>query len=102
MPATYPFTKSTVYICTQHYGCPWTYGRTVRGHTHSEPCLPPRSFPQKIWSYWLLAANIAIGLVAVLVLTFASKYLIRAIVSGLRAVLSKPPPDKEKGPSESN
>jgi len=53
-------------------------------------------------SYWLLAANIAIGLIAVAVLTFASKYLLRAIVAGLRAIMSKPPPDKGNGPSKSN
>ena len=47
--------------------------------------------------YWPLAANIAIGLLAVAVLTFASKYLLRAIVAGLRRFVGKPPPAKEEG-----
>jgi len=50
---------------------------------------------------WPLAANIAIGLIAVLVLTVASKYLVRAVVAGLRAFVGKPPPNKGKGPSKS-
>jgi hypothetical protein len=50
-----------------------------------------------------IAANIAIGLLAVAVLTFASKYLLRATVAGLRGSVGKPPPpEKDKGRSESN
>ena len=48
-------------------------------------------------NHWRLAANIAIGLLAVAVLTFASKYLVRAIVAGLRSLLSKPPPANGEG-----
>ncbi len=44
-------------------------------------------------NYWLLAANIAIGLLAVIILTWTS----RAIVALLRAFMSKPPPEQENG-----
>jgi len=51
---------------------------------------------------WPLAANIAIGLLAVAVLTFASKYLVRAIVAGVRAIVGKPPPSKGNGPERAS
>ena len=76
------------------YGYPWshatvslTHSRLLRSHVASDYEI----------HYWPLAANVAIGLPAVAVLTFASEYLLRAIVSGLRALLSKPPPSNEKG-----
>ena len=62
------------------YGCPWGYSWQ----------------DVEYYDYTALAANIAIGLLAVL--TFASKYLLRAIVAALRALLSKPPPSNENGP----
>ena len=46
---------------------------------------------------WQLVGNIYFGLVAVAFLTLASKHLLRAIVVGLGAILSKPPPPNEKG-----
>jgi len=81
------------------YGCPWS-NATV-SHTDSR-LLRSRVGSDFTIHYPQLAGNIAIGLLAVAVLTFASKYLVRAIVAGLRRLLSKPPPDKEEGPSESN
>jgi len=83
------------------YGSPLTHAnflvfrtQTAQGHRILLPSLQP----SQITSYRHLAANIAIGLIAVAVLTFASKYLVRAIVSGLRGFMSKPPPDKGEGP----
>ncbi len=78
------------------HGCPWIYAFHPGFHID----LPSRSSLREalIYEYWPLTANIGIGLLAVAVLTFASKYLVRAIVAGLRAVLSKPPPSDEKGP----
>jgi hypothetical protein len=104
-PAPHPFTKPTNYACYcyQICGFPWTHGRTLRGdHISTEPCLPPRSYPQKISSYLALKANIAIGLLAVAVLTWASTYLLRRMVSGLRAVFGKPPPNNEKSSPQAN
>jgi len=84
------------------YGCPWSH--SSEGIEFFESSHPPvNSFgPDVYYDYPALAANLAIGLLAVAVLTFASKYLVRAIVAGLRRLLSKPPPDKGNGPSESN
>ena len=69
------------------------------------PSIPPRFAPTEARLYddwaWHLVDNIFYGLLAVAVLTFASKCLVRAIVAGLRAFMSKPPPDKEEGPSKS-
>jgi len=81
------------------YGCPWGH---AYGFGISHPPNAPRLFPDYKIRYWLLAANIAIGLLAVAVLTFASKYLVRATVAGVRRLLSKPPPDKEKGPERAS
>jgi len=95
--------KKDGYVCFVSYGLPFTI---AGGFSFSESSilLQPQHRYLSHPSYWrwLLAANIAIGLLAVAVLTFASKYLVRAIVAGLRRLLSKPPPDKEEGPSESN
>jgi len=76
------------------YGCPLTCARTLDHHFSGEI---PRVRLDYIDDYRLLTANIAIGLLAVAVLTFASKYLVRAIVAGLRAIMSKPP-NNGKGP----
>jgi len=46
---------------------------------------------------WRLAGNIAIGLLAVFILTWTSKYHLRAILSALRATMSKPPPENLNG-----
>ena len=51
---------------------------------------------------WQLVDNLFYGLLAVAVLTFASKYLVRAIVAGLRAFMSKPPPSNGKGHERAN
>jgi len=75
---------SDSYWCIIDYGCPCT-------HACSSPTV-------ETLGYRALLANIAIGLLAVAVLTFTSKYLARAIVAGLRAILSKPPPAKGNGP----
>ncbi len=90
------------------YGYPWTCADRESVQSTQIPSrrfgsitywkLVPGSLPdEETIHYWPLTANIAIGLVAVAVLTFASKYLIRAIVAGLRAFMSKPPPDKQEG-----
>jgi len=93
------------------YGCPWTYAFRANLDQSNTFRWGPMMDGAQIGlekaalcdnGAWLLAANIAIGLLAVLVLTFASKYLVRAIVAGLRAFVGKPPPDKEEGPSKSN
>ena len=46
--------------------------------------------------YRLLAVNVVIGVLVVAVGAWASKYLLRRIVSGLRAVVGKPPPTDDK------
>jgi len=79
----YPSSHATVSL---------THSRLARSHLGSDYEI----------HYRALAANIAIGLLAVAVLTFASKYLLRATVAGVRAFVCKPPPDKEEGPSKSN
>jgi hypothetical protein len=80
------------------YGCPWPWAYACRYSTSSEKDL----FPDRLYFPslgWRLAGNAAIGLLAVALLTVASKYLLRAIVAGLRALLSKPPPaNKESSP----
>ena len=93
-----------------NYGLPFTIAGATQvsvragNHTFSPRFTDYIGNPDYRSSYWgwLLAANIAIGLVAVAVLTFASKYLLRAMVAGLRGPPSKPPPDKRNGPSKSN
>jgi len=84
------------------YGCgfPWLYDFELvlwEDPAYGYEFRPPR-FLQYPFRYPALLANIAIGLLAVLVLTFASKCLLRAIVAGLRAFMSKPPPNKGNGP----
>jgi len=74
------------------FGRPWTYAFDL----DFSPSSPPRfslagALTHDTWA-WPLAANITIGLLAVTVLTFASKYLLRAIAALLRACMSKPPP----------
>ena len=84
--------------CTQDFGCPWIWAKSVCLHSPYDPCPPPHS-PLRDpceYDYRALAANIAIGLLAVAVLTFASRYLLRVIAAGLRAVFGKPPPSKGK------
>jgi len=76
------------YFCIIDYGFPWT-------HACSSPTV-------ETLGYRLLAGNIAIGLLAVAVLTFASRLLMRAIVAGVRAFMSKPPPGNEDGQSKSD
>jgi len=79
-------------IAAVWYGCPWSYAagftvgtRTAQGQRIRLPSVCT------IDSHLALAGNIAIGLLAVAVLTFASRYLLRRMVSGLRAVFGKPP-----------
>jgi len=84
------------------YGCPWSYAGCFTMLTHGHWIGYPSFRPQMTHSYWPLAGNIAIGLLAVAVLTWASKYLVRAIVAGVRSLLSRSPPDKGNGPSKSN
>ena len=78
------------------YGYPWNYA-SAPSYYASRPGIHTAD----IDSYPALAANLAIGLLAVGLLTFASKSLVRAIVAGLRAFVGKPPPSKEEGPSKS-
>jgi len=73
-----------------HHGCPWIWGVTYTSDL-KHFCSP------HYFIYWPLAGNIAIGLLAVVILAFASKYLVRAIVAALRAFMSKPPPRQEEG-----
>jgi len=70
------------------YGCPLPYV----GTDHYSLETTPGFRPQFAINYRHLTANIAIGILAVTVLTFASKHLLRAIVALLRAFMSKPPP----------
>ena len=83
------FTEAILYhhgvhhILFAEYGWPWSYSdEAIDGY----------------FGHWHLAANMAIGLLAVAVLTFTAKYLVRAIVAGLRAIVGKPPPSNGKGP----
>ncbi len=48
--------------------------------------------------YWALAGNVAVGILAVAVLTWGSTCLRRDIASGLRAAFGKPPGTNEEGP----
>ena len=77
------------------YGCPWTFAGSP--HLYDPADAIPRYRPELTYRSWPLAGNIAIGLLAVAVLTFASKYLLRAIVAGLRAFVGKPPPSNAEG-----
>ncbi len=96
----------SVVVSECEYGCPWTYASDfdLLASSPHRFRLTDGVFTHDIihdtWN-WPLAGNIAIGLLAVAVLTFASKYLVRAIVAGLRAFVGKPPPDTKEGPSKS-
>jgi hypothetical protein len=79
----------------EEYGWPFTVAVGLR--LDEPPTLHP--YPGYKWN---LAGNIFWGLSAVAVLTFASKYLLRAIVAGSRALLSKPPPTNGKGPKRAD
>ena len=48
--------------------------------------------------YYTLALNVVIGVLVGAVGILPTKYLLRAIVAGLRAVLGKPPPSNSEGP----
>jgi len=85
-------------VCMRYYN--YAYYYAIYGYPWPCAAAPLTSFESlpgvhtaEIERYWALAANIAIGLLAVAVLTFASEYLIRAIVAGLRAFVGKPPPE---------
>jgi hypothetical protein len=77
------------HACDQVYGCPWFYGRILYYHERPDPCPPLRFDIEKvvICDFPALAANAAIGLLAVAVLAFAPKHLLRRIVSVLRTAL---------------
>jgi hypothetical protein len=75
---------SDSYWCIIDYGCPWTHACS--------------SSTVETLGYRALAANIAIGLLAVAVLALASEYLVRATLAGLRAFLGKPSTGNEKDP----
>jgi hypothetical protein len=75
----------------EEYGWPWTVAVGLTFHNSTTRQLYPRCKMQ-------LAGNITIGLLTVAVLTFASMYLVRAIVAGLRAAFGKPQLSKEEGP----
>jgi len=99
-PSVQYYNDDDFHRCISSYGFPFAI--TIEVLTSERPSL--RSQAEFIFPlcYDTLAANIAIGLLAVAVLTFASKYLVRATVAGVKSFLSKPPPDKEEGPSESS
>ena len=83
-----PRTVGSIFGTIPLYGWPWTYAIQFS----ADPNVPPGFSTDSIYRYWPFAANTAIGLLAVAVLTFASKYLLRAITAALRAFMSKPPP----------
>jgi len=79
------------------YGCPWSHARVT---LIDNQFLPSGAGNVHTIRYWPLAGNVAIGMLTAAVLTFASKYLFRHVVSGFRAAsVGKPPPSNaEKGP----
>jgi hypothetical protein len=94
------------YVSEDTYGWPEKYsGRFSEGR--NSPRLLFRPALDDTWriSKWTVARaliiNTVVGLIAVVVLTFASRYLLRRMVSGLRAVFGKPPPAKEESSPES-
>jgi hypothetical protein len=92
------FDAQEIVYGTVEYGCPWPYTSIgYKGDPSSLPVFRP------YWKarYWPLTANIAIGLIAVAVLTFASRYLLRRMASGLKALFGKPPPANEESSQES-
>ena len=88
-------TEGELVIGFVRYGCPWSFASV---HAFREQQLSSRFHLDYLHDVRRLYANIAIGLLAVAVLTFASKYLARAIVSGVRAFVGKPPPSNGRGP----
>lgn len=71
------------------YGCPWTYAERSSG----DPILFPRLYPDVI-NYITLALNTAIGILAALVLTWTSTYVLRRILSWIASPGRKSrPPD---------
>jgi len=112
-------TEDNLRFCFAEFGYPWTCVNAHHGY-YDESIPDPTTESAAEWlltsfkpsnavppdpsrsdyaiHYWPLAGNVAIGLLAVAGLTLASKYLARAIATGARAVLSKPPLANEKGP----
>ena len=90
--------RTTYYFVT--YGFPWTVATRLCFHEGSSIRIESAAEFEPSYRRWPLAANIAIGLVAVAVLTLASKYLLRAILSGLRRLFAKPTTGNEKGHQE--
>jgi len=85
------------YVLWVEYGCPWTYASTHHLHDPWNETPPSRVHPTYVDSYWRLATNAAIGLLAVAILTFASTCLVRGIRYAARVFVGKPPPTY-KGP----
>ena len=84
------------------FGCPWTYAFDLDFFASSPPRFGlSEALTHDTW-VWPLTGNTAIGLLAVAILTFASEYLLRGIVSGLRAFVGKPPPSNTEGPERPN
>lgn len=73
-------------VGTIEYGCPWSYA-SVLAMGERLMSLPFR--PSYINSYWELVGNIAVGMLAVAVLTLMSKYLLCRIVSGFKSRMVK-------------
>ena len=63
------------------YGYPWTYG-VQDGWSSPWGLITVR--PSHIFSYWRLAGNAVVGLLAVVVLTWGSGYLLRRITFGVK------------------
>jgi hypothetical protein len=93
----YPFTLSVSALFDAPL--PYLLRFSPEAEYEEDPCDDEVGWPR--WA-WPLAANIAIGLLAVAVLTFASEYLLRRTVSGVRAVFGKPPPGNAKGPERAS
>lgn len=70
-----------------YYGYPWAYTCVIFWDKRQDILRSPPTI-----DYWRLAYNLLMGLLAVAVLTWTSKYLLRAIIAILRAFMSKPPP----------
>ena len=81
------------------YGCPWKYATQITAVNSGHP-LRFRLDDLVIAEYWRLAAALAIGLIAVAVLTWASKCLARAFTVALRALFGKPPPENGEDSGE--
>ncbi|MBC8873175.1 MAG: hypothetical protein H8E44_27390 [Planctomycetes bacterium] len=84
------------------YGYPWTYAHDLDFVASSPSHFRlAEALIYDNWA-WPLAGNAAIGLLAIEILTFASKYLVRAIVPGLRALVGKPPPSNSEDPERAS